>query len=298
LTSKVSFDVIVGAIPDLVYAEVASEIATRRDLPLILNYRDPVGQRTVEGFTPTAVELQRRLIAEARGIVFASPLTMSRYQDAFDMRGKVVRFISCSFEDVPLDWVVENGEDPNEIRILHTGDLGPWRPVDTLVDAIGIWNNRQQVRAVLQCIGFVTNKARRHALRVLGAHNAVRFDRPLPYTLARREAQRADILLVVIGPRHADNVPAKFVEYLAFRKPLLVVGPRNGVVKELLAPLGIGVYCDISSPQSISAGIEYIVCHRSELVRAFSENWRQIDSYHARSVARQWITALDEVAFS
>jgi hypothetical protein len=100
---------------------------------------------------------------------------------------------------------------------------------------------------------------------------------------------------VVIGPRHLDNQPSKFFEYLGHRKPLLVLGPPGNPIEELVRDLGIGVYCDILNRDAISQGIEKVSSYYSQFVNAYHLNSHKIEVYSAQEVARHWANCLNKM---
>jgi hypothetical protein len=108
-------------------------------------------------------------------------------------------------------------------------------------------------------------------------------------------AEDCDILLVVIGPRHLDNQPSKFFEFLGHRKPLLILGPLGNPIEEIINSLGIGVYCDILNPDSIINGFKEISNHYGQFVSAYDINNDKIEVYSAEEVAQHWADCLNKM---
>jgi hypothetical protein len=100
---------------------------------------------------------------------------------------------------------------------------------------------------------------------------------------------------VVIGPRHLDNQPSKFFEFLGHRKPLLILGPPGNPIEEIINRLGIGVYCDILNPDSIINGFKKISNQYGQFVSAYSINNDKIEVYSAEQVARHWADCLNKM---
>jgi hypothetical protein len=99
-------------------------------------------------------------------------------------------------------------------------------------------------------------------------------------------------MLVIIGPRHLDNQPSKFFEYLGHRKPILVLGPIGNPIQAIVNRLGIGIYCDILDSAAIAAAITRLVDDRGDFVWAYEINKKAIDVYSAPQVARLWVETL------
>jgi glycosyltransferase involved in cell wall biosynthesis len=108
-------------------------------------------------------------------------------------------------------------------------------------------------------------------------------------------AASADLILVIIGPRHADNQPSKFFEYLCHSKPILALGPNGNPIQAILAKLPIGIYCDISDADSIENGIHKLANNYEDYVKNFEIYHDQIAIYSASRVAEHWGYCLDSM---
>lgn len=66
---------------------------------------------------------------------------------------------------------------------------------------------------------------------------------PVPYRQSLERQKSADILLLLQWDHSANigNVPAKFFEYLGLRRPILVIGPENGIPARLVRERGAGL---------------------------------------------------------
>jgi glycosyltransferase involved in cell wall biosynthesis len=102
-------------------------------------------------------------------------------------------------------------------------------------------------------------------------------------------------VLVVIGPRHLDNQPSKFFEYLGHRKPILVLGPIGNPIQAIVNHLGIGIYCDILDSEAIAAAIARLVNGCDDFVSAYEINQDAISRYSAPQVARLWVETLQRM---
>lgn len=106
-------------------------------------------------------------------------------------------------------------------------------------------------------------------------------------------AEDADLQLVVIGPRHHDNYPSKFFEYLGHRKPILVLGPLQNPLKKIVDSLQIGLYVDGKDSQSIGSALETIQLDYSSLQQAYHNHAPAIEAYSAHRVAARMAAILD-----
>ncbi len=297
LTASHRFDLVVGTIPDLAFAQAAAALSAGTGLPLVLHYHDPLGHRARNGFTPTFVDAQRALFEQAAGVIFASPMTMQRYREQGFIHPRT-RAITYSFEPAGAETAAPapSGASARELTLSHIGSLAPWRPIRTLVNAIAEFNRNSVVRIRLTQIGYMDRDSDRYARTHLQPGRDLIVEPTKPHREAAAAALHSDVLLVVIGPRHADNIPAKFIEYLGYNKPVLVVGPKGSVVEAMLRQLGVGSYADIDSTDAIRDALTCLTNDYEEFARMTRKNSIQIDYYCAERVAERWCDFLDSIA--
>ena len=156
-------------------------------------------------------------------------------------------------------FTITNGFDPADFQgvqrartnegpwvIAHVGRLDRWRACDAWFDGLREFVKSiddASGRCVIRIMGHAT-AAVQERLRATGANCQFR-----PYGLhdeAIQEMHDADALLLLVpdGPNAESVIPAKLFEYLAARKPILVVGPRGGecefIVQEYAAGRAVG----------------------------------------------------------
>ena len=103
----------------------------------------------------------------------------------------------------------------------------------------------------------------------------------------------AGLQLVVIGPRHVDNYPSKFFEYLAHKKPVLVLGPLENPLKRIVDTFRIGLYVDSRDREGILDALEQL--HRDYMIykQSYQQHAEEIEAYSAHSVAARICNILD-----
>ena len=91
---------------------------------------------------------------------------------------------------------------------------------------------------------------------------------------------------MVIGPRHLDNQPSKFFEYLGHSKPMLVLGPIGNPIQAIVEKLGIGLYVDILDRDEIRVSIMRLVDNYADFVESYRSNHSEIQQYSAEQAAQ------------
>jgi hypothetical protein len=182
--------------------------------------------------------------------------------------------------------------------LIHLGVLPRWRPIEPLLEALeatGVEGALSLPPLELHLFGFLYPEAQSRIQRSPRLAAMVSVSKSVSYAQSHWLAEDAEAQLVVIGPRHVDNQPSKFFEYLGHRKPLLVIGPAANPIHAIVRELGIGVYADIESPSAILEGIEELVAGYPGFKASFDLQREKIDAYGAHSVARQWCELLDSI---
>ncbi|MCP9837696.1 hypothetical protein KBY84_09325 [Cyanobium sp. N.Huapi 1H5] len=291
--ARLPCDVVAGICPDFRVLEVAREVAGKLGKPFIAIYDDPFGHREKGLFHPAHPERQRAVLAAAAGAVFASPLTLERYREQGLLGATPARFLPDCFEpgEAPPPPTAPPG--PASLTLFHPGNLGPWRPIEPLLEAVRRWRPEERGELRIQLYGYLYEAARA-AIRsdprlrqVVQVHAAVSNGR------SHQLAEAADGLLVLIGPRHADNLPSKFFEYLPHATPVLVAGPAGNPLQAIVEDLGKGIYCDIESSAAIFDALVELRQRAGRFRERHRHNPEAIAAYAAPAVAAAWGTAFD-----
>lgn len=300
--ARIPFDAVAGICPDFRVLELAREVAGALGKPFIAIYDDPFGHREKGSFHPAHPERQRAVLAAAAGAVFASPLTLERYWEQGLLGETPARFLPDCFDpgETPPAGATAGtaGEeagprDSAPLTLFHPGNLGPWRPIEPLLDAVRRWRSEEQGGLRILLYGYLYEAARAaigrdpHLRQAITVHAAVSNER------SHRLAEAADALLVLIGPRHTDNLPSKFFEYLPHATPVLVAGPVGNPLQAIVAELEKGIYCDIESSAALFEGLLALQSQAGWFRERHRQNRGAIAAYAAPVVARSWGAAFD-----
>jgi len=170
--------------------------------------------------------------------------------------------------------------------------LPEWRPIETLFDAI----RSAPSPILIDFFGYVYPAARQLMKNDSQLAKVMRcWRQSLTLSECHFLAEDCDLLLVVIGPRHLDNQPSKFFEFLGHRKPLLVLGPPGNPIEGIINNLGVGIYCDILNRDSIINGMNKISNQYRQFVSAYDTNIDKIEVYSAEQVAQHWADCLNKM---
>ena len=302
---SVGVDLIVAVSPDFRLLESSAALAAQLHRPFVACYDDPHGHRDQHGFSPAQIERQRQVLDQAARVVFASPLTQERYiaaglvdaartstvMDCFLESDEAARALPASGEGaVEAMAMAERRRGP--FHLVHLGNIPPWRPLTTvfqaLLDAAGL----DASPVVMENYGFLYGEAREQLRRQPKLADHVRLHRPVSLERSHQLAETADALLVLVGPRHIDNIPSKFFEYLAHPVPILVIGPPGNPLEHLVADLQVGRFADVNRSEAIHNALCTLISERASAGPSFRSDIerrrRRVQAFGSRAATRRW----------
>lgn len=301
-----NYDLIAGKSPDFRILDAVGSLVQEMNKPFVAMVVDPHGHRDATGFHPADPERQTELLAQCCGAMFMSPLTRERYIQT----GMISEVKAYAFTDsYPIDASlyiagrsVLTGEPDQclvparQLRIAHLGMLPPWRPVETLCEAVRAYiTDSPSVAMEFNFFGYVYPQALEMMQCDPLLRTCFRSYPAVDYRQSHWVAEDADLQLVVIGPRHVDNQPSKFFEYLGHEKPVLVIGPPGNPIELLVKHLGIGIYSDVGSMEAILSALRALTTGLETFRHAYRIRHEEIKQYSAPRVAEQWCRILDSI---
>ncbi|WP_193369772.1 glycosyltransferase [Pelagibius marinus] len=194
--------------------------------------------------------LEGRVLGQASALTTVSGPWAEAYRAKY---GKPVEVIYNGYDpaDAPAE-ALEGWPDPKVLRILHTGGIYRGRrDPSPLFRAIARSDDlREKVRVVFYGLStqYMPAMAREH-----GIEDCVEVYQRVDHDEALRQQYSSDILLLLQhdSPSEQGNVPGKFFEYLGARRPILVLGYREGVPGAIVKERAAGVVT--TDPDEIAA---------------------------------------------
>lgn len=211
--------------------------------------------------------LEGKVLGQASALTTVSEPWAQAYREKY---GKPVAVIYNGYdpEDVPAE-TTEGWPDPGTLRILHTGGIyrGRRDPAPLFKAIAGASDLRERVRVVFYGLPsqFVPAMARAH-----GVEHCVEVYQRVDHAEALRQQYCADILLLLQHDSATEqgNVPGKFFEYLGARRPILVLGYRDGVPATILRKREAGVAT--TDPEEIAGHLRRWIAEKDALGRISS----------------------------
>jgi hypothetical protein len=244
---RAGYRLAVGWRPDVIYASAppytallaARAVASRAGIPWVAGLRDLWADYPHRGthFARLDRALESRVLSSAAGAVVTTEEAAEVIRARYGMSTATV--MNGYDPDDVRERTFESS--PEELRIVYTGVLmHDQRDPGPLFHAMrGLRDERRIV--VADFFGrdsAIAAKAADHA----GVGDLVSGEGPIPYGDSVQAQRDADVLLLLQSnhPAERHTCPAKLFEYAAARRPVLCIGPDDGVVARLLREFGMG----------------------------------------------------------
>ncbi len=237
--------------PDLIFASappftgllVARLLSARLGVPWIAELRDRWADDPYED-PPRwrlAVDqwLERRVLTPATALVTVTEPWSEFYRRKY---GKPVATVYNGYDPLDFDFDVQSEpQQPEQLVIGYTGHIYPGRrdpsPLFAALRLLG--EDRRRYRVVFH--GSDPAQVLPFAERA-GVLDLVEVRPSIPYKESLAFQSRADVLLLMQwnDPRDYGHCPAKFFEYLASLRPVLILGREDSVAATIARERGAG----------------------------------------------------------
>jgi len=261
-------DIVLGSAPPFTSILIARSLARRARAPLVVEYRDRYFEDPYHDFSRLQLlrkQVGRRLenwwMKPIRGIITVSDPWSEDYRTRF---GLPVTVVYNGFD--PDDFPVRDERSfapPEILRIVYTGVLYSDRrdpsPLFAAIKLMGEAGNSIQVDFYGADPVALRRMASDHGvLDRITANDRVSYRESIDLQM------NADILLLLQwnDPKELGNVPGKVFEYVAARRPVLGLGPPEGVPARILRERGAGVV--VNEPEAIAVQLAAWLAEKNE----------------------------------
>lgn len=195
------------------------------------------------------------------------------------------------------DFQFEAAPNPNEFTIAHIGSLNQdrnppvfWEALSELCQA----NAGFAKDLVISLIGNIDISVR-NDLERLGILQNARFLDFMPQKQVLKFQKESQVLLLLVNdtPNSLGVVPGKIFEYMATRRPVLVIGPEQGDSVKILKEVGAGQACGFSDKEAMKKVVQdyYALFKQGKL----DPKETDITRFSRRGVTGQMAKILDRI---
>ncbi len=241
--------------------------------------------------------LEQEILEAANAVIGVSPRQTAIL--ASHVPNYVEKFVTITngFDPDDFQGMERRRTDDGQWVVAHVGRLDRWRACDAWFDGLREFvqsNPEARTRCVVKVMGHVSREVR-DRLNETGA--VCRFASYGSHREAIQEMHDADALLLLVpdGPNADSVIPAKLFEYLASRRPILVVGPTEGECQHIVNDAQAGHAVEFNGREVAGAlGEMFQEWKRGQ--GAIRRSPAALDAFSRRAQARQLADVLDRVA--
>lgn len=239
--------------PDLLYVSAppfsqiaaVSRVARKHRLPLVVEFRDLWADEAFPAVPRWRQWLdawgERRAMRGASAIVTVSEPWAALYRAKY---GLPTLSVMNGFDPVDFNFSASPPRG-GPLRIVYAGSIYLGRRDPTPLFRALVEGGFTPEQVTVEFISSQTDYIR-SAMIETGAAPFVILSPPVGYAEALRRQKAADVLLLLqwADPRNNGNVPAKVFEQLALGRPVLGIGPYDGVPAKLIAERRAGHFAN------------------------------------------------------
>ena len=184
-----------------------------------------------------------------------------------------------------------------KFTLSHFGSLGPDRNAKILWKALSIISNEDKQFAddlEIELVGFIGH-AIVDEINSLGMSKNLKLSAHISRQETLVRMYQAQVLLLILNdmPNVNGRLPGKLFEYLASRRPTLVIGPEESDASKIVHGVNAGFTCDFNDLDKTLATLR-------ELYKKFKDgsltsNQTDISQYSNRNLTKKLAGFLDEI---
>lgn len=243
-------DVIVSTGPPHTMHMIALDLKMRFNIPWVADFRDP--WTNIDFYKDLMLtrfadwrhhRMEKRVVRSADYVV---TVTRQDLEDYLALGAKRAVTITNGYDED--DFLLSDVVLDDKFTLSHVGTIPPSRNPEVLWKAISVLVKRSNEFADdfrLKLVGKVDVSVRT-MIEQYGLQNNVIFIDYLPHSEAVRQQlqSRALLLLVNNTPNAKGILTGKFFEYLATKRPVVAIGPKDGEVAAVLQDTNAGFCSD------------------------------------------------------
>jgi len=234
---------------------IAKGVKEKLQIPWLADFRDPwtnIDFYDQLKLTSLANKKHHRLENEVLNSAdIITTVTQADQQD-FEQKGaKLCKWIPNGFDDEFPEGVLPNPK----FELVHVGSIPKSRNHDNLWKALQLASQESSAfrnDVTIKLLGKVDISVKK-SLVEFELKDKCLFQEYLPHQQAIEAQQKSQILLLFVNNSgNAKSIlTGKFFEYLAARRPILAIGPKDGEMNAILMKTGAGVCFDFDEIETI-----------------------------------------------
>lgn len=246
---------------------IGEALSRASSLPWVADFRDPMAQ---DGFPTDPAQwqhyerIEQRTVARAAASVFAAPSALTEYCTRYPAYAQRMHLIENGYDEGIITSSASNSPlNPGRLTLLHSGIVYPSeRDPSQLFEALAQLKARAPERLDHLRIRFRAAVHEDLLFTLARQHNVEEVIEVCPFTdylSATREMLAADGLLLLQAANCNQQIPAKFYEYLACRRPIITLAAPAGDTAQSARAAGLEACAALDDATAIASILERFI---------------------------------------
>lgn len=293
-------DAIISSGPPHTTHLIARGVKRKTNLPWIADFRDPWTQIDFyEQLMLTSLadakhkKLERSVLKEADKVITVS---WNWAKDLEAIGKRKIEIITNGFDED--DFSASGSTQPDtKFSLSHIGSLNGDRNAENFWVALKeLCNDDAQFKTdlIIRLIGK-NDFSVYQSIEQNGLNNQLEKIEYIPHGETGKYQQRSSVLLLFLNntPNVLGIIPGKLFEYLAARRPILVIGNSNGDSARIVTETNAGAICDFEEKEKMKTTIKdfYTRWKKNELTVSAAA----IEKYSRKTIAQKFAVLLNEI---
>lgn len=299
LTRIKKYDFVLSTAPPFTSHIIGWALKKIKNIPLILDYRDLWnGSEFFKKTFPSSIMsrmLEGRILSSSSLAIVTTEEARLKLRSIFKIKEEKTFVLSNGYDFTPPQREIP---DYPPFKILHAGSLTPERPPLSFLIAMKNLLQRGEIKKNEVRVTFMGFIHRDCLMQInnSGLEEIIELKKDDSYEEAIEEMKKAHILLVLQSRKNGGDtaIPGKFYDYLAMRKPILIID-EDGATTKFAKSLGINLISHIKDSGDIEDKLRYILLNYSMVLEEFNFPDHIIEQYHRSNLSKKLFKKITEV---
>ena len=277
---------------------IAMELRTKLGVPWLADFRDP--WTDIDFYKDLMLtkwadrkhhQLEAKVLKKADRVVVVSPNMIQKMEG---IRGRSVDLITNGFD--AEDYADRNIKPDKKFSISYVGNFvktqNPpffWEVLADLVENEPGFNKDLKINLIGKTDVSVLN-----AVKENGLSEYISENKYVPHETVTKYQQSAQVLLLILKKVSVVPYPGKFFEYLAAKRPILCLGPRDNDTAKLIRECNAGKVVQHGEKELLYKVIkEFYKAYKMDDLSISSHN---IEKYSRENLTKHLANVLDEMS--
>lgn len=276
------------------------KLKKQHEIDWIADYRDEwntsiiSGNRNVSGINKILYKIEsyfeKKWLRSSSMIITVSELWAKNLTNFIGINSDVV----LNGFDMPIRSINGNSNSKEELIITHIGSLYSNQPIEPFLDAIIEVNKQQKIKVKLNCPGILIDENIQYRLEKYLKYPFFSFTKRIPQKNVADIADESDCFLMVSYHDFEGWISLKFLEYMPYRKPVILCPNNNYSLKKLHEELNLGYQC-VDKDDAILKLTELINKKKRNGFLTCNSNTEKIKEYSRENQTRKLASILDRI---